>query len=159
MRRNVIHLALCAMLFALCSFAQAQQPAKVPRIGFQLDSPASAVTARTEAFRQGLRELGYIEGKNIIIEWRSAEGKIERRSELAIHDGFALRADEMQIVSQSLDMSRFIDMRRNRASSHCGQSADRATARAPAGLQNRASRKHDRPLSIFLVRPFAGRAS
>ena len=63
--------------------AEAQQPAKVPRIGFQLDSPASAVTARTAAFRQGLRELGYIEGKNIIIEWRSAEGKLERRSELA----------------------------------------------------------------------------
>ena len=41
------------------------------------------MTARTEAFRQGLRELGYIEGKNIIIEWRSSEGKIERRSELA----------------------------------------------------------------------------
>jgi ABC-type uncharacterized transport system substrate-binding protein len=63
--------------------AEAQQAAKVPRIGFQLDAPASAMTARTEAFRQGLRELGYIEGKNIIIEWRSAEGKIERRSELA----------------------------------------------------------------------------
>ena len=63
--------------------AGAQQAAKVPRIGFQLDAPASAMTARTEAFRQGLRELGYIEGKNIIIEWRSAEGKIERRSELA----------------------------------------------------------------------------
>ena len=41
------------------------------------------MTARTEAFRQGLRELGYIEGKNIIIEWRSAEGKPERRGELA----------------------------------------------------------------------------
>jgi putative ABC transport system substrate-binding protein len=65
------------------SIAQAQQPNNVPRIGFQLDSPASAVTARTEAFRDGLRELGYIEGKNIIIEWRSAEGKLERRSELA----------------------------------------------------------------------------
>jgi putative ABC transport system substrate-binding protein len=63
--------------------ARSQQPAKVPRIGFQLDAPASAVTARTEAFRKGLRELGYIEGKNIIIEWRSAEGKLERRSELA----------------------------------------------------------------------------
>ena len=67
-----------------CSPAQAQQPAaKIPRIGFQLDAPVSAMTARTEAFRQGLRELGYIEGKNIIIEWRSSEGKIERRSELA----------------------------------------------------------------------------
>jgi putative ABC transport system substrate-binding protein len=63
--------------------ADAQQPAKVPRIGFQLDAPASAVAARIEAFRQGLRELGYIEGKNIIIEWRSSEGKIERRNEIA----------------------------------------------------------------------------
>src|SRR5947208_9451947 len=74
---------VAAILFALSVSAEAQQTGKVPRIGFQLDSPASAVTARTEAFRQGLRELGYIEGKNIIIEWRSAEGKIERRSELA----------------------------------------------------------------------------
>jgi putative ABC transport system substrate-binding protein len=64
-------------------FAEAQQPGKVPRIGFQTDAPVSAIPGRTEAFRQGLRELGYIEGKNIIIEWRSAEGKIERRSDLA----------------------------------------------------------------------------
>jgi ABC-type uncharacterized transport system substrate-binding protein len=63
--------------------AQAQQPTKVPRIGFQLDAPVSAVAARIEAFRQGLRDLGYIEGKNVIIEWRSSEGKIERRNELA----------------------------------------------------------------------------
>src|SRR5512147_2065646 len=83
METKVTVLAFCAMLFALCSSAQAQQAAKVPRIGFQLDSPSSAVTARTEAFRQGLREIGYIEGKNIIIEWRSAEGKPDRRDELA----------------------------------------------------------------------------
>jgi putative ABC transport system substrate-binding protein len=63
--------------------AKAQQPAKIPRIGFQLDAPASAVAARIEAFRQGLRELGYTEGKNIFIEWRSSEGKIERRNEIA----------------------------------------------------------------------------
>lgn len=63
--------------------SQAQQPAKIPRIGFQLDSPASAVTARIEGFRQGLRELGYVEGKNIIVEMRSSEGKSERRSEIA----------------------------------------------------------------------------
>src|SRR5580765_883019 len=75
---------LTTILLAKSSSAQAQQPAaKIPRIGFQLDAPVSAMTARTEAFRQGLRELGYIEGKNIIIEWRSAEGKIERRSEIA----------------------------------------------------------------------------
>ena len=54
---------------------QAQQPAKIPRIGFLARRSASAIAARIEAFRQGLRELGYIEGKNIIIEWRSAEGK------------------------------------------------------------------------------------
>src|SRR5262245_60610138 len=51
--------------------AQAQQPTKIPRIGFQFDSPLSALAARVEGFRQGLRELGYVEGKNIIIEWRS----------------------------------------------------------------------------------------
>jgi ABC-type uncharacterized transport system substrate-binding protein len=83
MTKKIIFLTLCSLLLAPCCAVDAQQPAKVPRIGFQLDAPASAMTARTEAFRQGLRELGYIEGKNIIIEWRSSEGKIERRSELA----------------------------------------------------------------------------
>jgi putative ABC transport system substrate-binding protein len=83
MKEKLTVLALCAVLLALSVPAQAQQPAKVPRIGFQLDAPVSAVAARIEAFRQGLRELGYIEGKNIIVEWRSSEGKIERRNELA----------------------------------------------------------------------------
>ncbi|TMA96810.1 MAG: hypothetical protein E6J74_07440, partial [Deltaproteobacteria bacterium] len=83
MKKTLITSLLATVLLSTVPPGEAQQPAKVPRIGFQLDSPASAVTARTEAFRQGLRELGYIEGKNIIIEWRSAEGKIERRSELA----------------------------------------------------------------------------
>ena len=72
-----------ALLFALCAPAQAQQPTKVPHMGFQLDSPALTAAVRIEAFRQGLRELGYIEGKNLIIEWRSAEGKADRRNELA----------------------------------------------------------------------------
>ena len=83
MMKKITASTFCAMLLALCVSAEAQQPAKVPRIGFQTDAPASTVTARIEAFRQGLRELGYIEGKNILIEWRSAEGKPERRSELA----------------------------------------------------------------------------
>jgi putative ABC transport system substrate-binding protein len=68
---------------ALCASAHAQQPEKIPRIGFLLDAPFSALAGRIEAFRQGLRELGYIEGKNIVVEWRSSEGKIERRNELA----------------------------------------------------------------------------
>ena len=64
-------------------FAEAQQPKKIPRIGYFQAPPFSAVAARTEAFRQGLRELGYVEGKNIVIEYRSAEGKSERVPALA----------------------------------------------------------------------------
>ena len=63
--------------------AQAQQPTKVPRIGFLHGASASAIAARIEAFRQGLRELGYVEGKNIVIEWRYAEGKLDRLPALA----------------------------------------------------------------------------
>ena len=61
----------------------AQQPQKIPTVGRLGASSASAEAARREAFRQGLRELGYIEGKNILIEWRHAEGKPERLSALA----------------------------------------------------------------------------
>ena len=65
--------------FALCgAVAQAQQPTKVPRIGYLTASSLSAQSARIEAFRQGLRELGYVEGKNIVIELRFGEGKSER---------------------------------------------------------------------------------
>jgi putative ABC transport system substrate-binding protein len=69
---------------ALCgAVAQAQQPKKVPRIGFLFNLSPSAAAARGEAFRQGLRELGYVEGKSIVIEWRYAEGKLDRISALA----------------------------------------------------------------------------
>ena len=61
---------------------QAQQQPKIPRIGYLAASPLSAQTVRVAAFRQGLRDLGYVEGKNIVIEWRSAEGKIDRVKEL-----------------------------------------------------------------------------
>src|SRR5438105_3870550 len=72
-----------ALLLALWYSASAQQPKKVHRIGFLSAASRSAIATRTEAFRQGLRELGYVEGKNIVIEWRSAEGKLDRLSELA----------------------------------------------------------------------------
>jgi putative ABC transport system substrate-binding protein len=73
------------LLYTLIAFvvtaiypAEAQQPAKIPRIGWLTGPPLSANAARIEAFRQGLRELSYVEGKNIVIEWRSAEGKPDR---------------------------------------------------------------------------------
>ena len=79
--RSVFGLTLCAMLFALCFSAEAQQPIKVPRIGYLITS-LSAAAASTDAFRQGLRELGYAEGRNIIVEWRSDEGKRDRQRAL-----------------------------------------------------------------------------
>lgn len=63
--------------------AKAQQVGKVPRIGFLHTLTPSSVAARTGAFRQGLRELGYVEGRNIVIEWRYAEGKLDRLPALA----------------------------------------------------------------------------
>ena len=63
--------------------AHAQQPTKIPRIGYLSGNSLSDLAARIEAFRRGLRELGYVEGKNIVIEWRSAEGKFDRLPELA----------------------------------------------------------------------------
>src|SRR5215472_11644288 len=71
------------LLLALGSPGEAQQPAKIPRIGFLITTSPSAVSARVEAFRQGLRDLGYVEGKNIFIEWPSAEGKLDRLPALA----------------------------------------------------------------------------
>ena len=66
------------IVLAVCSPAEAQRPTKNPRIGILSGSSPSTSSARREAFRQGLRELGYAEGKNIVIEWRSAEGKLDR---------------------------------------------------------------------------------
>jgi ABC-type uncharacterized transport system substrate-binding protein len=73
--KRVFCFALSALLIAFCVSAEAQQPTKIPRIGFLSATPASAVADRIKAFRAGLRDLGYIERQNIIIEWRFAEGK------------------------------------------------------------------------------------
>ncbi|HEY7554150.1 MAG TPA: ABC transporter substrate-binding protein [Candidatus Binatia bacterium] len=83
MTKDVICLTLCAVLFALCAAADAQQTTKIPRIGYLTPASPSGITIRQEAFRQGLRELGYLEGKNIIIEYRYAEGSQDRLMELA----------------------------------------------------------------------------
>ena len=64
-----VGLVTLVITFMICGVAvEAQQPAKIPRIGFLIWFSPSANTARNEAFRQGLRELGYMEGKNIVIE-------------------------------------------------------------------------------------------
>ena len=76
-------LTLCVMLFALNSPTEAQQLTKTPRIGYLTGSSVSAITDRIGAFRQGLRQLGYVDGKKILIEWKSAEGKVDRLPTLA----------------------------------------------------------------------------
>jgi putative tryptophan/tyrosine transport system substrate-binding protein len=83
MSKKIVGLGICAMLFALCLSAAAQQPKKIPRIGVLSGSSASTNTGRHEAFRQGLRGLGYVEGKNMIVEWRWADGKIANLPALA----------------------------------------------------------------------------
>jgi putative tryptophan/tyrosine transport system substrate-binding protein len=85
MNRKITILTLCALLLALSVPAAAQQPAKVPRIGFLEMGSASDPrnTLGLDAFRQGLRELGYVEGKDINIDYRYTERKFERLPELA----------------------------------------------------------------------------
>jgi len=75
MKKKITVLTLCAMLFALCVPVSAQQPTKVPRIGY-VGPPTT--DPRTVSFRQGLRELGYTEEKNIFVEYRYVGGKVEQ---------------------------------------------------------------------------------
>src|SRR5262245_42938623 len=82
MRKKFIPLALTALLFALCISAGAQEPSKIWRIDVLVSSSASLNASRDDAFQQGLREIGYVEGKNIIMEYRYAERKLDRLSEL-----------------------------------------------------------------------------
>jgi putative tryptophan/tyrosine transport system substrate-binding protein len=74
---------VAVILLALWESAEAQQPGKVPRIGFLIASSPSAIAPRMDAFREGLRELGYVEGKNIVIEPRYANGKSDHLPALA----------------------------------------------------------------------------
>jgi putative ABC transport system substrate-binding protein len=83
MKKKITVLTLCAMLFALSYSASAQQPTRVPRIGYLSASDPAGESTRSEAIRLALRDLGYIEGQNIAIEYRYAEGKIDRYAELA----------------------------------------------------------------------------
>jgi putative tryptophan/tyrosine transport system substrate-binding protein len=99
MTRKIIGLALGAVLLALCSFAQAQQAGKVPQIGYLIPSgDRSTPRPPVEAFRQGLRKLGYIEGKNILVDYRYGEGKQDRIPRLAA-ELVQLKVDVLVVTS------------------------------------------------------------
>ena len=75
MRKGVLSLLLVVILLAVAAIADAQQPKKVSRLGYLSSYDPVADSARSEGIRQALRELGYIEGQNIAIEYRYSEGK------------------------------------------------------------------------------------
>jgi putative tryptophan/tyrosine transport system substrate-binding protein len=83
MTKHIFALSLGAMLFALCFSAEAQQPKKVPRIGYLSSVDLTTESTRAERIRLALRELGYIEGQNIAFEYRYSEGKTDRAPALA----------------------------------------------------------------------------
>src|SRR5436309_2260410 len=87
---------LCALLLALSYSASAQQPKKVSRIGFLAATDPARESARSEGIRLALRERGYIEGQNIAIEYRYAEGKFDRLPELAT-ELVRLKVDIIQV--------------------------------------------------------------
>src|SRR6476660_6169517 len=85
MQATTLSAAFCAMLLALSFSAEAQQANKIPRIGYLTGTSAPTATTpdlNADAFRQGLRDLGYVEGKNILIEYRYREGKPNRAPSL-----------------------------------------------------------------------------
>ena len=83
MRRKVLGFAVSSMLLALCSSAIAQEPPKIWKIGVLVSTSASLNKARDEALRQGLRDLGYVEGQNIVMEYKYAEGRVDQLPQLA----------------------------------------------------------------------------
>jgi len=93
MKRKITVLALSALLFALCSSAEAQQPGKVFRIGFLDSSTASGSAVLVDAFRQELSKLGWIEGKNIAFEYRFGENKGPDRVSALVADLVRLKVD------------------------------------------------------------------
>ena len=94
-------LALNAFVLVVAVVAEAQQDRKIPLVGYLSASSASEARVRTDAFRKGLREVGYIEGKNLVLEFRYAEGKFERLPELAA-EMVRLKADVIVTAGPSV---------------------------------------------------------
>jgi putative tryptophan/tyrosine transport system substrate-binding protein len=100
----VVQFSLGAMLLSISFSVEAQQATKIPRIGYLTNESLSATSDRSDAFRRGLRELGYVEGKNIFIEWRSAEGKLGRVTTLAA-ELVRLKVDVIVTLGSSVSRS------------------------------------------------------
>src|SRR4029077_13015310 len=100
MINKIFGLALSALLLALGVSAEAQQPAKMPRVGYLSGTDLQGSGSLLEGFRQGLRDHGYVEGKNIIVEYRFAEGKVDRIPSLV--------ADLVQLNVDAIVSSNFI---------------------------------------------------
>ena len=101
MKRKITILTLCAMLFALSLSVEAQQATKrIPRVGFLSLNTAFVQKDRVEAFREALRKLGYVEGQNIIIDYRFADGKSERLPGL-VAELVALKVDVIVTAGNS----------------------------------------------------------
>jgi len=83
MKKKVTVFTLSALLYALGFSVEAQQPNKGPLIGFLGGNSSSDLSPRVEGFKQGMRELGYVEGQNVTIAYRFADGKVERLPDLA----------------------------------------------------------------------------
>jgi len=83
MTRNIAALIVATAILTVVNLASAQRPEKVGVVGFLSGANLSSIQPRTEAFRAGLRDLGYVEGQNIAIEWRSADGNTDRLPSLA----------------------------------------------------------------------------
>ena len=98
MKRKIAILILCTILFALCGSGEAQQAGKVPRIGFLDNNTAAGSAGLLDVFRRELLNLGWIEGKNITIEYRFTEQKSERLPELAM-DLARLKVDLIVVAS------------------------------------------------------------
>ncbi len=83
MRTKILRFFLCSLLIAFAPLAAAQQPRKIPRLGYLAAVSASADAPRLEAFRQGLRDLGYVEGQNVLVEYRHESHDLKRLPGLA----------------------------------------------------------------------------
>jgi putative tryptophan/tyrosine transport system substrate-binding protein len=101
MTNKIIFLALCSLLLAPCCAVDAQQPTKIPRIGFlAVSGDPNTPGPWVEAFRHGLRDLGYTEGKNVLVEYRYIEGKLDRIPSL-VAELVQLKVDVLVVVALS----------------------------------------------------------